>query len=100
MIDEEWFSEWLCLSPGEPGFLSFPAYIDHKIKTLEANLLDEGLSLEERFNGGSELADNFGWYRGVHEYDDVVRFGFHVLNPYDDGPGKLCVAVRQETWEA
>lgn len=85
MIDDEWFDEWLCLSPGEPGFLSFPAYVDVKVRTLEANLLDYGLLLKERLDRETELGDDFGWYRRISDQEDVVRFGFHVLNPYGDG---------------
>ena len=58
-------------------------------------MMDEGLSQGERSSGYSELADDFGWYRQVPDQEGAVRFGFHVLNPYDDTPGSLRISLRK-----
>ena len=45
MIGDDWLNEWLRLSHGSLGYLSFPYYIDVKIQNLDAELLEYGLSL-------------------------------------------------------
>lgn len=44
MIDDDWLNEWMGLSPGSLGYISFPSYIDVKIQNFDAELLEHGLS--------------------------------------------------------
>ncbi len=44
MIDDDWLNEWMGLSHGSLGYLSFPHYIDVKIQNFDAELLEHGLS--------------------------------------------------------
>jgi len=55
MIDEEWLNEWFALRPGEPGYLSFPAFIRTKVSDSAVASLREGLALEQSFAEGSSL---------------------------------------------
>lgn len=48
MIGDDWLNEWLELSPGSLGYISFPSYIDVKIQNLDAELLEYGLSLRQQ----------------------------------------------------
>ena len=44
MIDDDWLNEWMGLSHGSLGYLSFPHYIDIKIQNFDAEFLEYGLS--------------------------------------------------------
>ena len=44
MIDDNWLDEWMRLSPGSLGYLSFPSYIEVKLKNIYAEFLEYGLS--------------------------------------------------------
>ena len=59
MIDEEWLDEWLALSPGATGYISFPEYVGAKVDHLDAEALDDGLrSIVEPWEF-DELGDNY-----------------------------------------
>lgn len=100
MIDDEWLDEWLRLPPGAPGYLSFPAYIDVKVDTPNAELLDDGLRLEARGNGYADLGDDFAWYRRVPDREQAIRDGFRIVTPYDDRPGRLGDARHKWTYSS
>ena len=44
MIDDDWLNEWMELSHGSLGYLSFPHYIDVKMQNSDAESLEYGLS--------------------------------------------------------
>ena len=48
MIDDDWLNEWMGLSPGSLGYISFPSYIDVKIQNFDAELLEHGLSQQHQ----------------------------------------------------
>ncbi|MEN3974287.1 hypothetical protein [Emcibacter sp. SYSU 3D8] len=50
MIEESWFEEWLNLSRGDEGFLSFVDYVGVKCRGYEAEKLYAGLLLEHQDN--------------------------------------------------
>ena len=96
MIDDQWLDEWLHLPHGAPGFLSFPSYIDDKTSNPDFVHHDNDFSVEGHSNGGVELANDYAWYRRVPHPDQTVRYGFNVITPYDDRPGRLTIAWRKE----
>jgi len=64
MIDDEWLDEWLRLPRGEPGWRSFPEFIDVKVKNHGSETLFAGLSLmERRHDDYMEPGSGIGWYR-------------------------------------
>ena len=70
MIDDEWFDEWLATPPGTPGFVSFPAFIDAKIKIQP---LCDGLNMMQVYREESgSLVDNYGWW---HQLPDALELG-------------------------
>ena len=48
MIDDDWLNEWMGLSPGSLGYISFPSYIDVKIQNFDTELLEHGLSQQHQ----------------------------------------------------
>jgi hypothetical protein len=81
MIDEEWLDDWLYLSHGEPGFLSFPAYIDVRVRSLEASHLPYGFGREACFKDFSDIDDAADRRRGHLGDDGALRFGLSPLKP-------------------
>ncbi len=71
MIDEEWFDEWLRLPYGAPNYSSFASYIEEKILSHDAELLNEGLRHYERGDGYVETGDGFDWYRRIPDPEAV-----------------------------
>ena len=59
MIGDDWLNEWLELSPGSLGYISFPYYIDMKIQSLDAELLEYGLILQQQCE---KDIDVFEWH--------------------------------------
>ena len=84
MIDEEWLTQWLQLSDIDPAYFSFSLYIEEKILSYNAELLDLGLRHWERNDGHFEIGDDFDWYRRVPDRDTTIRDNFRILTPYDD----------------
>jgi hypothetical protein len=85
MIDEDWFHEWLHLSPGIPGYLLFAEYVNAKVTDPDVELLHEGLRRLEQADCREDLGEFRGWWRTLPRYDEDIRFGFSVLTPFRDG---------------
>ena len=86
MIEEEWLDEWFLLRPGDPGYLSFLAYIDLRITHHEHRLLNDGLVMLHRDDIHLPLGDNFRWCHTL--WDDVAisnRFKIGTVAPIIPG---------------
>jgi hypothetical protein len=87
MIEEEWLDEWSALRPGEPGYLSFAAYVAVKVSGTDEEALHEGFALQQGVADGSELGDQRGWYRRLPDPDDIFLHGIQPMINYDERPG-------------
>jgi hypothetical protein len=73
MIPEEWLYDWQRLVPGDPGFLSFPAYINVCIDSSEADFLSRALAQHAR-DDGAHPADALWWHRELGpEHEEALR---------------------------
>ena len=100
MIDEEWLTQWLQLSySNDPAYFNFSQYIEEKILSHDATLLDDGLRYSERDDGYGETGDDFDWYRRVPYHDRTISDNFHTItsHPYDARPG--VITIRNLDWE-
>jgi hypothetical protein len=95
MINEDWFDEWLTLSAGAAGYLSFPAFIAEKVSATDSETLYTGLVLREESGSGSVLNDDYDWHRRVTDRYGAVGQGFQIITPYDVRPGVIGAALRE-----
>jgi hypothetical protein len=96
MIEDDWFSDWIRLFPGEPGYISFLAFIETRIAESSVKDLWTGLDAEETKENPTEFGDDWYWCRRVAEASELIGYGFHIITPFDERPGQIRHGPKEE----